>query len=618
MSGIVGMFRQDGAPVDRQLLQALTDYISYRGPDASEIWHKGELGLGHTLLKTTRESCGERQPLSLNDRIWMTADARLDERAALILQLRDSSCDIGESAPDSELILRSYALWGANCVDHLRGDFAFAIWDARDMVLFCARDHFGIKPFYYAQLKNLFLFSNTLNCVRAHPDVSGELNDSAIADFLLFGLNLDETTTTFRDVQRLPPAHCMTVSRSGLELRQYWTPPTSARIRYRREQEYVEHFQALLRAAVNDRLRTDRLGIPLSGGLDSTSLAATAKELSASNGGVPCIHTYTALYESLVPDREIDYASDAAKYLGLPNRRFAMDHLRPFVWPEDPDCRLPEPADNPFFAAPFQHFHAVAQDCRVVLSGEGNDNLMYFQMWPYVQELWRNRQWSRLSGEGLRFLWIRPFPWRGIRARLAGLLGKVSGSDPFPPWIAPDFARRLYLNDRWRESGELRMPAAPHAVRPKAHASLALPHWTSMFENENAGVTRYPVDVRYPFLDLRLVEYLLALPPFPWFFHKRLLREAMAGKLPESILTRPKTPFRADPLLAHFQRYDVNWVNQTPISGELERYINRSALLTLHGNMDPEQVILGTRPHCLNFWLQSVRSPRSMSRVEIS
>jgi asparagine synthase (glutamine-hydrolysing) len=618
VSGIVGMFQRDGAPVDRQLLQALTEHMSYRGPDASGVWHSGEIGLGHTLLQTTRESSGEQQPAILYERLWLTADARIDERAELAHQLSGSGGNVSECATDSELILRSYAAWGANCVDHLRGDFAFAVWDARDKVLFCARDHFGIKPFYYAQLRNLFVFSNTLNCVRSHPDVSGELNDSAIADFLLFGLNFDEATTTFRDVQRLPPAYSMTVSRRGVELRQYWTPPTSGRIRYRREQEYVEHFQVLLRAAIKDRLDTDRLGIQLSGGLDSTSLAATAKELSASNGGVPCIHTYTALYESLVPDREIDYASDAAKYLGLPNHRLAMDNLRPFVRPEDPDpdCRLPEPPDNPFFAALFEHFHAVAQDCRVLFSGEGNDNLMYFQMWPYVQELRRNRQWSRLGEEGLRFLWIRPFPWQGIRARLAGLLGKTSSSDPFPPWLAPDFVRRLNLNDRWREGGELRMPATPHAVRPKAHTSLALPHWTSMFENENAGVTRYPVEVRYPFLDLRLVEYLLALPPFPWFFQKRLLREAMAGKLPESILTRPKTPFRADPLLAHFQRYDVNWVNQTPISEELERYINRSALLMLHGNMDPEQVILGTRPHCLNFWLQSVRSSQSASRVE--
>jgi asparagine synthase (glutamine-hydrolysing) len=514
------------------------------------------------------------------------------------------------------LILRSYAAWGANCVNHLRGDFVFAIWDAPNELLFCARDHFGVKPFYYAQLKNLFLFSNTLNCVRAHPDVSGKLNDSAIADFLLFGLNYNEATTTFHDVQRLPPAYCMTVSRGSVELRKYWAPPTNGRIRYRRDAEYVEHFQTLLQSAVNDRLRTDHVSILLSGGLDSTSLAATAKEISANNGGVPHIHTYTALYESLIPDREINYASDAAKFLGVPNRRIAMDDLRPFVWPDDPSCRLPEPPDNPFFSALFNQFRAVAEDCRVLFSGEGNDNLMYFQMWPYLQDLRRNQQWSRLSSEALRYLWIRPFPWRGIRARLASMFGRTSGTDPFPPWIAPGFTRSLNLKDRWRESSELRMPAASHAVRPKAHASLALPHWTSMFESENAGVTRHPVEVRYPFLDLRLVDYLLALPPFPWFFQKALLRKAMVGKLPERVRIRPKTPFQGDPLRAHFRGNQIEWVNQTALSEELDRYINRSELLTLHGNMTGEQVVLGTRPHCLNFWLQSVRSSQSMSRVE--
>ncbi|HEV8000065.1 MAG TPA: hypothetical protein VGP63_09305, partial [Planctomycetaceae bacterium] len=264
MSGIVGMFRQDGAPVDPRLLQALTDYLSYRGPDASGIWHHGEVGLGHTLLQTTPELAGERQPLSLDDRLWLTADARLDQRAALIRELRGSGGEVSESTPDFELILRSYAAWGTNCVDHLRGDFAFAIWDAPNELLFCARDHFGVKPFYYAQLKNLFLFSNTLNCVGAHPDVSGELNDSAIADFLLFGLNYNEGTTTFHDVQRLPPAHCMTVSCGSVEIRQYWTPPTNGRIRYRRDAEYIEHFQTLLQSAVNDRLRTDHVGILLS------------------------------------------------------------------------------------------------------------------------------------------------------------------------------------------------------------------------------------------------------------------------------------------------------------------------------------------------------------------
>ena len=618
MSGIVGMFHRDGALVDMPLLRALTESMAYCGPDARGVWQDGGMGLGQALLQTTGEAPSEKQPASLHSRLWLTADARLDERAELLAQLGRTSAgpETFDSAPDSQLILQSYDRWGANCVQHLRGDFAFAIWDVAAKKLFCARDRFGVKPFYYAQLNHLFIFSSTLNCVRAHPDVSGELNESAIADFLLFGLNYNESTTSFRDIQRLPPAHCLTVSRDGLELRQYWTPPTNGRIRYARGEEYVEHFQTLLQVAVKDRLRADRVGILLSGGLDSTSLAATAKTLSANNGGIPAIYSYTAVYESLIPDGDIDYAAEVVEFLNVPNRRIAMDQLLPFVWPDDPGCRLPEPPDNPFFGALFNQFRAISEDCRVVFSGEGNDNLMYFQMWPYLQELRRSKQWARLLNEGLQYLRVRPFPWKGIRARLAGLAGKSSAANSFPPWIAPDFARSLSLKDRWRESGALGMPTATHPVRPKAHASLALPHWTSMFENESAGVTRYPIEVRYPFLDLRLVDYLLALPPFPWFFQKMLLRKAMTGKLPERVRIRPKTPFQGDPLLAHFRREDIRWVNQAPLLEELDRYINRGALPDLRDSMSSEQVILGTRPHCLNFWLQSVRSPRSALRVE--
>ena len=110
------------------------------------------------------------------------------------------------------MILHAYATWREECVDHLRGDFAFALWDARERKLFCARDHFGIKPFFYSAIERQFLFSNTLNCLRAHPDVSDELNEAAIGDFLLFGLNCEIATTTFRDIQRLPPAHFMVVT----------------------------------------------------------------------------------------------------------------------------------------------------------------------------------------------------------------------------------------------------------------------------------------------------------------------------------------------------------------------------------------------------------------------
>ena len=130
-----------------------------------------------------------------------------------------------ETATDAALILHAYQVWGEACLAHLIGDFAFVIWDGRRRTLFCARDHFGVKPFYYARVANSLILSNTLNCIRQHPAVSDALNDLAIADFLLFDVNLEPGTTAFADVQRVPPAHTLTWSDAAPRLSCYWTLP---------------------------------------------------------------------------------------------------------------------------------------------------------------------------------------------------------------------------------------------------------------------------------------------------------------------------------------------------------------------------------------------------------
>ncbi len=426
MSGIVGMYERGGAPLDRALLQALAHFISYCGPDARDTWSHGPVGLGHTMLRTTRASQCERQPASLGGRLWITADARIDCRDELLGKLteREGGKHSGPIATDSDLILRAYAVWGADCVQHLRGDFAFAIWDAQQKLLFCARDHFGIKPFYYSELGELFLFSNVLDCLRQHPEMSADLNDAAIGDFLLFGLNCDVATTSFRDIRRLPPAHCMTVSSEGLRIQRYWSAPTEGRIRYQRAEDYVEHFQILLQAAVSDRMAADRTGILLSGGLDSGTVAATARELSTCPGGTKDLRAYTVVYNSLFHDEEGSYAQETADFLKIPIRLIAMDHVQPFERWDDPTLPIPEPVDDPCFAGLFDQFQAISQDCRVVLSGEGNDSLMHFEMWPYVRDMIRNREWQALLNTNLAVRLAPPvFPVREFGAGLRDSLG---------------------------------------------------------------------------------------------------------------------------------------------------------------------------------------------------
>jgi asparagine synthase (glutamine-hydrolysing) len=535
--------------------------------------------------------------------LQITADVRLDSRCELAEKLTKANC--GRLLPevsDAMLILHAYAAWGRNCVDHLQGDFSFGIWDAATKTLFCARDHFGVKPFYYADFGHAFVFSNTLNCLRQHPLVTTKLNEAAIGDFLLFGLNYDKATTTFRDIQRLPPGHSLVVSQDKLEIRSYWQPPTEGRIRYSRSGEYLERFAELLQGAVKDRLRTDKAGIFLSGGLDSGALAVTAKEIARSRGGIPILSSYTVGYDSLIPDDERFYASKVARYLDIPNKYMSLDHVQLFENWEHAKYRFPEPHDDPLSSGGLALFDTIATDCRAALYGEGADNLMYFQMWPYIKELGRTREWARLVAETAWFLWVRPLPWRGAAQRIRSLFAKVSGDAGIPRWIAPEFAKRARLEERWAECNKLLFPTERHSVRPKAHASMLIPQWTSMFETNDPGATHALVELRYPFIDLRLVEYLLAIPAFPWAYKKRLSRKLLAGRLPREVLSRPKTPLPGDPAAAKVRLSLAGWAKRSTLEGRIREYVAAGELGNFRDTIRGEQF----RPFCLNLWLKGL------------
>ena len=312
--------------------------------------------------------------------------------------LQQAGCEFDRhTITDPELILHAYANWREDCVYHLRGDFAFALWDAIEKKLFCARDHFGIKPFFYSASENRFLLSNTLNCLRAHPEVSDGLNAAAIADFLLFGLNCDVARTTFRDIQRLPPAHFLSVSRNALRTERYWSPPAGGRIRYARPSEYIEHFREILKAAVADRMRMDRVGIFLSGGMDSGCIAAMAREVSSDPRGAKDLRGYTTVFRSLMHDEEGAYARETAKFLGIPLSFFAMDDLKLFDRWDDPEMTPPEPVDSPFVASFVDFYRMVNAECRIALSGDGGDHRLCFQMLPYAADWLRRGEWPTFA-----------------------------------------------------------------------------------------------------------------------------------------------------------------------------------------------------------------------------
>jgi asparagine synthase (glutamine-hydrolysing) len=606
MSGIVGMVNFDGAPVDRQRLRRMTEAMSYRGPDAQEVWCDGPVGLGHTMLRTTFEAQREAQPCTLDERVWIVADARVDARAELIQRLQAKGRDVAPTATDAELVLHAYQAWGEDCVRYLLGDFCFAIWDAPLRKLFCARDHFGVKLFYYARTAHGLVFSNTLNCLRAHPAISARLNEPAIGDFLLFGYNPVLSTTTFSDIQRLPPAHELTLTEGFLHVKRYWTLPVEGdTLCYPSAGDYVERFNELMRAAVKDRLRADRVGILLSGGLDSPTLAAAACELRARGEVTSEMRAYCCVYNR-APDEERRYAGAVAAALGMPIEFFALDDYPLFGNWYDSAPGDPEPYDGPLNAVNYDLLCRIAADRRVVLYGEDGDALLASAS---VVDMLKSESVAKVARDVSRYLWSfrrRPPFGLGFLTKAKEILGQTP-RQAYPLWLDQEFAARLDLPSRWH--AELNpQPEKIPPLRAAPYLRLTDPLWQTVFESIDPGVTLVPVEHRLPFLDLRVIEFALALPPLPWRVDKQLLRSAMRGVLPDEICLRPKTPLAFDPYQAPLQRPEARWIDGFKPVAELSKFVNLAKVPNLTGGgyiADRSHIHL--RPLILNRWLQTLR-----------
>ncbi len=550
MSGIAGIVNLDGAPVDAAILRRMTDSLAFRGPDTQNTWIDGQAGFSHTLLKTTDEAEHEHQPLSLDGKVWIVADARIDAQSDLIAGLKSKGHEVARGVPDVELILRAYQAWGEDCVEHLLGDFAFAIWDTRRKRLFCARDHLGVKPFFYAQAGQTVVISNTLDTVRIHPAITDRLNDLAIGDFLLFGFNQEFGTTVYADIQRLPPAHTASWSPDGFALKRYWTLPIDEPIYYRRDSDYIERFRELLNTAVEERLRTNRLAVFMSGGLDSTTLAAVACGLFRKQGRDFEVHAFTHAFDDYGEDRR--YATMVAEHLKIPIH-FRIGGGNDTVDPtwDRTSHHTPEPVTSPLnFANDLAWFQEVSSHGRVFFWGEGSDNALTYEWRAYLKYLIGHGRYVRALGDIFRHV---------VSHRRIPLLPTIpkmirQRSDPdykpasFPSWLNPDFERRYGLRARMEERrAKERGLDSRHPLRPEAYESFTGPIWQALCEGLDAANVTAALEARLPFVDLRLLRYMLAVPAMPWCRVKYLQRQAARGLLPEPVRHRLKTFLRGEP-----------------------------------------------------------------------
>ena len=607
MSGFVAIVNFDGEPVNRGLLERLTESLNYRGPDRQSVWVDGSVGLGHALFQTTFQAQYEHQPLSLDGEVWLVTSARIDARQELANKLESNNRLQIDRTPDSELILRAYHQWGEACLDHLLGDFAFVLWDSRSHRLFCARDRFGMRQLNYARIGNSVVISNSTYCMLQHPAVSKCLNEQAMADFLLLGDHtwFDKSITAFADIQTLPAAHRLVVDSKNLSITRYWSfPVDTPLLQYKKGSEYLEHFNFVFKAAIEDRLNSDRIVISMSGGLDSSSIAAISKEIQKEKNSKIDINAITSIYNNIHPCNEKYYTDLIADKIDLPIHYISAD--------EYPLMDIPEPTTRPLgMIQPtlwLDMYKKSSELGQVLLTGNSADNLLAFT--PMMGFNWKEinlyhsifdvlclfKEYGRIPNIGT-----------GILARLRSFRNQDGINNypayPAPGWINRDFEARMHLKERWNDliSHQSMLLNSRH---PKIHTSLVEPSWNA---DDICMYSDFTLpEERDPFLDLRMIEFMLSIPPLPWLFNKHILRRAMENKLPLEVIKRAKTPLG----LVHasfLKQAEMQWVDEWQPAAEINQFIDRKKVPKLTGPGFKQSVsYTHLLPLAFNNWLRGV------------
>jgi asparagine synthase (glutamine-hydrolysing) len=541
----------------------------------------------------------ELQPLAWREPpLALTADARLDNREELIPALGLRGRPPGQ-VTDAELLLASYAAWGERCVDRLRGDFAFAVWDARDRTLFLARDPFGVKPLYFHRTPRLVAFATEIKGVLALPQVPRGLNELQVA-YYLESIVDDREITFYESIVRLPAGHWLRVGLAPMRAPvRYVHPERIPDVRLPDDRAYAEAFRERFTEAVRHRVRCAfPVGSMLSGGLDSSSIACTARDLSrAADGGA--IHALSAVFPGLPePARrladETEYIDAVIATGGFVHHRVRADLLSPLG---DVDAMLRYHDQPPLGYNLYMHRGlfgpAQAAGVRVLLDGLDGDTCVGHGL-ERLGELAVAAEWDAFEREvralcaatgasgasgasgGRPGPYVRAFAfprldalarghewtawWRATRTLHArfglsrrqlavahGLRPLLARGQPRSPAAArPEgeprvldrrFARRVGFTERLRALSHVNLGDGPDDQRVARDPSAY--QYALEMGDHLAGA--FSLEVRYPFFDRGLYEFCAGLPASQRLdggWTRVVLRRAMAGILPPAIQWR--------------------------------------------------------------------------------
>ncbi|MBE0674264.1 MAG: asparagine synthase (glutamine-hydrolyzing) [Bacteroidales bacterium] len=581
MCGVAGIIDYRGKTNTVSAVGTMLHSFSHRGPDESGIYHSPAATIGNVRLSIIDLQTGQ-QPLSdTSGRYWIVFNGEIFNYIELREELEKKDLRL-KTRSDTEVLVNLYAIHGKGCLNMLNGQFAFAIWDKQKEELFLARDRVGIRPLFYTFSKGVFYFASEIKALFRNPEVTRELDPQSLSQIYTFWTALTPGTA-FKDIFELSPGHLMTFGQNGIRTEKFWElniGPNRADLSL---PEALEQFNALFTSAVRIRLRADvEVAAYLSGGLDSTTTVAYIRDIEP---GI--LNTFSIGFE----DKDFDeskYQEEAVRYLNTNHRAITCsskeiaEAFPRVVWHSETPLTRTAPT-------PMLILSKLVRDnnIKVVITGEGSDEIL--AGYDIFREAAIRQFWAKQPGSSLRpMLLKRIYPdIPHLRNASPNILKMFFG------YKLEDTDNPLYSHLlRWNNSNHIKkhfsesIKSSVNGYDPLEDLSRKLPcdfhNWSTLAKAQWLETTVFmsgyllssqgdrmamanSVEGRYPFLDYRVIEFCSSLSDrlkLNGTNEKYLLKKLMTGRIPDSIVKRPKQPYRA-PISSVFLAKDKpDYVNE--------------------------------------------------------
>lgn len=546
MSAITGILYRYGRSVNPEQIKKMNDKLVHRGLDGSKTWCEGSVAFGHQMLFTTPESIHEKLPFVDNETgLIITADARIDNRKELskILDLENN-----EITSDSQFILKAYEKWGEDCPKQLLGDFAFAIWNSNTEELFCARDHMGVKPFYYHYSENSFYFATEIKALLSVVEIPKEINKLRVG-YHLIPIN-ERELTFYQNIFRLPAAHFISIKNDSLSKKCYWCLDPNLEIKMDSIEDYYLKFREIFSEAIKCRIRTNYgLGCELSGGIDSSSVVGMVKKnLTKTDEN---INTFSLIFNQIKDVDESYYIHKVIETGNIKPHFLISDEISPLNDIETIMGYMDEPFESPNLSMIWQLYKlAHDNDTRVILSGHDGDSLFYKGQ-NYFRELFTQYKWFKLSHELNSFSQRSGIPKYKIFVdrvlfpifpKLEDFyykFKKIRHEKDFVN-INQNFVNQWNLKEKYLELDLNQYRNANNSKKTQLYY-LTSPVHQYIYEMLDKLSAPWNIELRHPLSDKRLIEFCYGVPTEIKYIDgwgRVLARHGLSELLPEEVRWR--------------------------------------------------------------------------------